>query len=253
MKKLIRFTLLFGCVILSLQSCKDESTIEDFQVDFGYEYSPIAIGKYWDYQVDSTTYDIGTSENIIVLNSTTYVREMITDTLTDNIGRLAYKVERSERSSLDGAWEVKDIWMTVRTEQQLERLEENLRFVKMVFPIKTGLAWDGNQFIDETTAITVAGETIEVFKSWEYEVDFVGEPVAVSNELYDDAVQIIQADNENLIELRYSKEQYVRDIGLVYKEMKILDTQCISDCEGLPWEEKAEKGFILRQSLIGHN
>lgn len=253
MKQLLFFTILFGASCLFLPSCKDKSVVEDFQVDFGYEYLPIEIGKYRDYLVDSTTYDIGPSGSIIVTNSQNYVRELIADTITDNLGRLGYKIERYEKKELEADWEIADIWMTIKTEEQVESLEENLRFVKLVFPLKEGLIWDGNRFIDETTTAVIAGESIEIFKSWEYEVDFVAQPVAVNNELYDDAIQVIQADNENLIELRFSREQYVRDIGLVFREMRILDTQCITECEGLPWEAKAEKGFILTQSLIDHN
>jgi hypothetical protein len=253
MKKLILPTLFFCFGILFFNSCKDESTYEDYQVNQGYEYFPLEVGKYRDYQVDSTTYDIGPSGDVLIHNSTTYVREQVIDTITDNLDRLGYKIERSERSSLSDQWVVKDIWMMLRTETQAESLEENLRFVKMVFPLKEGLVWDGNRFIDETTIISVAGESIEVFKSWEYEVDFVDEPISVNNETYDNAIQITQANNENLIELRLSKEQYVKDIGLVYKEMKILDTQCISDCIDSTWEEKAEKGFIVYQTLIDHN
>ena len=44
-----------------------------------------------------------------------------------------------------------------------------------------------------------------------------------------------------------------KNVGLIFKEMKILDTQCIIDCEGQPWEQKAEKGFILRMEIISHN
>ena len=77
MKKLILPVLLvvFGC--LFLHSCKDKSTFEDYQVSLGYEYFPLEVGKYRDYIVDSTTYDIGPNEVVIILNSTTYVREAV--------------------------------------------------------------------------------------------------------------------------------------------------------------------------------
>lgn len=253
MKKLLIPFLLLGITCLLINSCKDKSTFEDFTLEFGYEYFPLEIGKYRDYKVDSTTYDIGPGEEVIIRSSTTYVREMISDTITDNIGRPGFKIERFEKLELSDQWTIKDVWMMIRTEEQAESLEENLRFIKMVFPLKEGLVWNGNRFIDETTSISVAGETIEIFKAWEYEVDFVGEAIAVNNEFFDNALQIKQADNENLIELRFSKEQYVKDIGLAFKEMRILDTQCITECEGQTWEEKAEKGFIMTQVLIDYN
>lgn len=254
MKKSIYLLLLFSFSLFFFKSCKDKTSLDDsFQIDFGYDYFPLEIGKYRDYQVDSTIFDFGPGGGTITHNSTTYLREQVIDTLTDNLNRVGYKIERFERSNLTDPWTVKDVWMFIRTDQQAESLEENLRFIKLVFPLKEGVVWNGNQFIDDATIISIAGESIEVFKSWEYNVDFVGEPITVNNEVYENGVQITQADNENLIELRYSIEQYAENIGLVFKEMKILDTQCIAECEGQPWEEKAEKGFIVRQELIGHN
>jgi hypothetical protein len=66
-------------------------------------------------------------------------------------------------------------------------------------------------------------------------------------------VTVQNADSENLIELRLAHEKYARGVGLVYRELWILDTQCIEDCIGMTWEQKAEKGFILKQTLIDHN
>jgi hypothetical protein len=62
-----------------------------------------------------------------------------------------------------------------------------------------------------------------------------------------------EADSENLIELRRSRVKYAKGIGLVYRELWVLDTQCIEQCDGKPWEEKAEKGFILSQTITAHN
>ena len=57
----------------------------------------------------------------------------------------------------------------------------------------------------------------------------------------------------NLIELREAIEKYARNVGLIEKQMRILDTQCIIECEGEPWEVKAEKGFILKQRILEFN
>ena len=65
--------------------------------------------------------------------------------------------------------------------------------------------------------------------------------------------QRIYSNSENVIELRFAKEQYAKNIGLIAKEYLILDTQCIEDCIGMTWEEKAEQGFILRMKMIDYN
>ena len=94
---------------------------------------------------------------------------VIADTITDNFGRPGYKIERYERKSNLLDWEIKDIWTTVLTEDGAEWIEENMRFLKMVFPLREGVEWDGNRYIDITTIIPIAGESVEVFKSWSYE------------------------------------------------------------------------------------
>ncbi len=244
---------LLASTIILFQGCKGSSTYEDFQVDFGYDYFPIEIGKYRTYVVDSTLYDIGDNEIIIVSNSRTFVKHLVADTITDNLGRLAYKIERYERLSDTLDWEIKDIWIALRTDKGAEWIEENLRFLKMVFPLKQGVDWDGNRYIDITTIIPIAGESVEVFKSWAYEVLSVDESELIGDLAFENVATISQANSENLIELRYSLEKYAKDIGLVYREMKILDTQCIIDCVDDTWEEKAEKGFILTEQIIDWN
>jgi len=55
------------------------------------------------------------------------------------------------------------------------------------------------------------------------------------------------------IELRLSYERYARGVGLIEREMRILDTQCIEACSTKTWAEKAEKGFIVRQKIRDYN
>ena len=239
-------------VLLAIASCKSESTFEDFQVDQGYDYFPLEIGKYIDYQVDSVLYDT-TGTGIVIEESSYLVREQVVDTFRDNNNRLSYLVERFQRLSADEPWEFSGNKSVIPDNTQLEVIEDNLRFIKMVFPLRDGELWDGNLHIDPSTIVVIKGEGVEMFKGWSYEIQSIGEAATINDQTYDDVVTITQAESENVIELRNSMEQYARGIGLVYRELRILDTQCITGCEGLPWEEKAQKGFILRQSIIGHN
>ena len=242
----------FVLLAVLLCSCQSKTVIEDFQIDQGFDYFPLEIGKYIEYEVDSILYDT-TGTGVVTEEIRKLVREEVVDTFRDNNDRLVYSVERWERNSEAESWAVKSVKSVIPTQDQLETIEDNLRFIKLVFPLKDGELWDGNQFIDPTTIVVIKGESVEVFKSWSYEVQSLGESETINDKTFDEVATITQAESENVIELRYSVEKYARGVGLVYKEMKILDTQCIVGCEGLPWEEKAQKGFILRQSIIGHN
>ncbi len=237
----------FGLFCLA---CNENTNKIDVNIDQGYEYFPLGLGKYWVYQVDSIVYDT-TGNRVERDTARLFVREEIVDSFVDNSGRPAFRIERSIRYADTEAWRVKDVWMAVRSDDQAERVEENLRFVKLVFPLIQGTTWNGNLFIDETTQVIVAGESIEMFKNWSYELQSLGLTENIGGQSFENVATVLQADSENLIELRYAKEKYGRDIGLIYRELQILDTQNITESE--PWEEKAQKGFILTQQLIEYN
>ncbi|MEM1320427.1 MAG: hypothetical protein AAGG75_09225 [Bacteroidota bacterium] len=247
-RSLIFVASAFGLLLL-LSSCNENNT-EDFPLELGYEYFPLEVGKYTIYQVDSVLFDT-TGTGVVIDSTQSFIRETIVDTFVDNSGQTNYRIEREWRRSLGETWTVQDVWTALRSDIRAERVEENFRFVKMVFPLSVGRSWDGNQFIDINTNISVAGETIVPFKNWFYEILSVGEPGAVGVLQFDEVAEITQADAENFIELRRSFERYARGVGLIYREMWILDTQRISETD--PWEEKAQKGFILKQRLIEHN
>jgi len=241
---------IIGAVIF--QSC--EGGTDAPPIEFGYDYFPLEIGKYIEYDVDSIIYDIGAGSSVTVRNNSIQVREEVTDSFPDNEGRIVYRIERFERNDAAEEWRVNDVWTAVVTDRQAERIEENLRFIKMVFPVSDNTnPWDGNKYIDENLVIPIAGESVFIFKNWLYEYRTIGEALNIGGFSFDDVATIYQADEENFIELRRSYERYARGIGLVEREMLILDTQCIADCVGQTWEQKAEKGFIVRQTVRDYN
>ncbi|MEO1435124.1 MAG: hypothetical protein AAFV80_06265 [Bacteroidota bacterium] len=243
--------LVFGCFVFWITSCSEETVTLDF--DYGYDYFPQEVGKFIIYQVDSIIYDQQPQGTVIDTNSI-QVREEFVESFIDNSGATIYRIERSERRDANSPWVVRDVWSSSQNETQAIRTEENLRFIKMIYPaLESTDPWDGNAFIDNNTIISVAGESITIFKNWLYQYEAAGIPFTVSGVPFDSTLNVIQANEENLIELRYSKEVYAKDIGMVYREMMILDTQCIAACEGLSWEQKAEKGFILKQRIIDTN
>lgn len=237
----------------------DSSEPENFEVDFGYEYFPLDVGIFRIYEVDSIIYDPAIN-GTRVDSSTTLIRDLIAEALTDETGQMQFRVERSERKSEAEPWRNTKTFTLAREERRALWTEDNLRFVKMPFPLKTGARWNGNAFFDPLVIIPVAGESIQMFKDWESEVIGIGESAQVGDLSFSDVTTIRLADSQNLIELRQATERYARDVGLIYREYSILDTQCEVCCRGdfgacgeLPWEEKAEKGFIMRQRLIEFN
>jgi hypothetical protein len=66
---------------------------------------------------------------------------------------------------------------------------------------------------------------------------------------FDSTLTVFHIYDSSAINKTYSLEKYARNVGLVYKEFWVVTGQ--HDI-GLPWEQRAEKGFILRQYAIGY-
>ncbi len=240
-------------IICLLASCTKNS---DLTLDYGYEYFPLEVGKYLVYNVDSTVYSRNQEGEIIPQIRSSQLKEEIVDSYIDGSGNEVFKIERFERTNSSSPWRVKDVWVTHIENNQAHRVEENYRFIKMIFPInENGIPWDGNAFIDELTTISVAGESLQPFKYWAYEYQEVDLFKYIGGFDFDSTLTIIQADENNAIERRFAKETYAKGVGLVEKEMKIFDSQCefVQCYPDIPWEEKAEEGFIMRQTIIDYN
>ncbi len=230
----------------------DDPTIEQ------QRYFPLAIGHTVDYQVDSVVYFEASGVGIVRDSSTTFVRETVADTLRDNTGNLQYKIERYERKSAAEPWTIAAIWSAEINNEQAVRTEENLRFLRLVFPMDRRSEWNGNLWLDPFRTLVVAGQNIKPFTNWNYEVDSIGITRTVGDFTFDDVVVVTEVDETNIIEKRLSRSIYAKNVGLVYREQFIADSQYCNetpppaDCSTKPWEEKAERGYFVRQVVIGY-
>ena len=194
-----------------------------------------------------------------------YLKEEVVSILDVNNGTTNYILERFFRKDLSEPWEIQDVWNIVKYDSKVERVEENLRFIKMVFPVAEGSQWNGNAFINADTSVAFAGSLVAIYQFWDsnYRYSRVDESEQIGSFNLDSVVTIIQSDTQlsDVINYRFSTEKYARNVGLVYKEMRIIESQCcgpqdsmsLSICQALDWEERAEKGFKLVQKVIDFN
>jgi len=198
----------FLALILIVFACKEEP--DTFQPDYGFDYFPMEIGDVRHYTVDSIYFD--TSEPRFD-STRTQLQEVLTNTLFNNNGDTIMRIERSERVDSMGEWRVTDIYSEQADFENLYRKEENVS---------------------------------------------KGEAEEINGYMFDDVLTVQLADSDSEIEYRYGIEKYARGVGLVYRELWILDTQCKGCCNApdgtipvectiLPWEERADEGFIMIQ------
>ncbi len=248
------FQYFIYAALLMLNACADRKTGE-FNIQQSYEYMPLSIGKSITYSIDSIVFDSDGQGGFLLDTTSFFAREILADTFTDAGGNLAYRIERFERPTLTAAWELRRVWSAQRIDNQSIRTEENLRYLKLAHPIDRRSEWDGLVFIDKGQLIEIAGEPLELFKGWFTEVDTVDKLRLVGNFVFDSTLVLREADYDDKVDRRFSKEIYAKNIGLVYKEQQLLHSKCadegdLAPCADKPWDQIAGKGFILRQVVI---
>ncbi len=237
---------LFLCIFF----CSACRTVEDdFLLEDQSDYFPLVVGQERIYELDSVVFDLNAAQ--VIDSAHLFWREVVADTFRDAEGALWYTIERYQRKADTLPWVFS---RTLAASQEAGRalwLENNLKFVKLVFPFDEFTFWDGNAYIPQGVNITIGGETLKAFDDWDYRIEQLLEADTLGSLVYPDVVVVREADSENLISLRRAESRYARAKGLVYRSWTILDTQVLD--EVIPWEEKAEKGFILKQWLIATN
>lgn len=248
--------LCFVSTAFLMAGCGDRST-ESPAGDWAaqYDYFPLSVGQSLTYQVDSIIFD-PISGGVARDTSRTFLREMVVDTFLDATGERAYVIERWERKSNSADWQFKNVCSATRTGHQAIRTEDNLRFIRLVFPLNDRSAWSGNAAIDPAQEIQIAGETLLPFAGWVYRVDVIDVPGQAGSFTFDSTLVVTEVDDDNLVEKRFSRAVYAKGVGLVYREQWILDSQYCNliplplDCATKPWMEKAEKGFIVQMTIL---
>jgi hypothetical protein len=130
----------FGALTMLHACSKDKEVV---QVEIGYEYFPDEVGNFIIYQVDSIHY------NDFTLSIDTFkfqIKEKISENFTDLSNRVTQRIERFYRKNETENWVLKDVWFSNKTNNSAEKVEENIRFVKLVFPLKKDNEWNGNRY-----------------------------------------------------------------------------------------------------------
>ncbi len=253
----IRF-ILYGFVLIFFTACVKDK-VEAPAPDHSVEYFPLQFGKYIVYAVDSIVFDDGSGGNIKDTVSF-QMKEEVSGFQIALSGDTLFYLHRSRRNTPEESWKVTDVWTAGRSSTEATRTEENLKFLKMTFPLRKGKYWSATSYIPTSATILVGTELLQPFQEWESRVLAINVADQIGDYSFADGevMHISQTDTDDGTMRRFLLEKYVRNIGLVSRTDSILDSRCIpfgdlTQCLGKPWNEQAGKGYILSQIMIDHN
>lgn len=205
----------------------------------GKDYYPKNIGKFVEYDVDSTVY------SDLPLSSVTYkyrIKEKLVSLFTDNEGKEALRIERyikwyrADKSYDSIPYSIKEVWMANVTDKYVQVKEGNIRYTKLIFPVQENAVWNGN-------ALNNLGE-------WKYTYDYFDRPETFGNLKLDKVLQVIQRNDRTLISEQYYIEKYAKGVGLVYREIR--DIYSNNVVPGVPIEQRIETGVIYKQTIVNY-
>jgi hypothetical protein len=252
----MRNSIPFLFLILALfAACKSSNEIDNVAPANGLAYFPLVVGATKIYSLDSITFKPISGTNIKKDTFNLSLKEVITDTFRDQIGVLAYRIERYKRSSDALPWNLVNVAKVSINNQNILRTDNNLTFVKCPLYMSEKQRWGGDAFIDSTIVIEIAGETMELISkshwSWTYEVTSLDKAETIGNKAFSTVATLTSQISPNILtEKRYSLEKYAKGVGLIYKEQKILDSQ--NNNTALTWEQRGQKGYILKQTIVSY-
>ena len=221
--------------ILILTSCERH----DIKlVDRSAEFFPMQLNKFWIYNVDSISFD-----DVTLTSDTIHyqVKEELDSTFIDDTGNQAYRIERSRRNDTASFWTITDIWYCNLTSSTAEKVEENLRFIKLSFPMFKNKTWAGNKYIHPW-------DVTDYLNGWSYLCTNIDVPLTLGTLHFDSTLTVIQNADSNLTEKYFFIEKYARQVGMIYKEEQHVQKQNLD-----PQWTHPESGYIRRYYLIQYN
>ncbi|MEN9952224.1 MAG: hypothetical protein RLZZ520_492 [Bacteroidota bacterium] len=204
-------------LVLFLGACQKQTIELSFETI--ESYFPIKKGTTLTYRLDSTSYSgVNNAKSI----NSYFIRDVLDTNIIDNLGKPTFIYKRSIRSKLDTTkWDLQFTYRVSIDSSKLYITENNLRFIKMVSPIKEGFTWNGNSFIN-----TNENTGLAYYENWDYTYGKPSEPLIINNIPFTATLTVFQkndtignvSDRKQYSSILFSKEVYAKETGLVYKE-----------------------------------
>lgn len=227
-------------------SCKKENEVLDPVM--ATEYFPLETGRQITYALDSTLFlNFGKTKTIVSYQ----IQDRVDEKITDNLGRPSYRIFRYIRKNSNQPWVFNNTFMATPTQSSIEYIENNLRYVKLKFPIHQGDTWKGNTFIN-TSSIDV---DLRYLDNWDYEYDSVGAPLTLNGLTFENTLTVKERDEFTgqdpsvpgtlYAEKNYSLEKYAKGVGLIFREF-------------MHWEYQGQSGgyyvgYGVKMTILDYN
>ena len=251
--------IFFGC---------DKKT-EEFTSASLSDYLPLQVGKYITYRLDSTVF---TNFGTVTVVKYYQEKQIVDAKITDALGRDSYRILRFLRdTAATQPWAPAGTYSITPTDKTIEVIENNLRFVKLVMPVKQDFTWKGNNFLADKAFGSIYSFDIADagMADWDYSYSSTESSMVLKGQTFNNVltVDVDISDpffntnfdpNSNSVNITntsspayatYLQDNYAQGIGLIYQRFIMWEYQPPNGSN----QTGAKIGFGVKRSIIDHN
>lgn len=234
MKK-IRRIILFICEAAWVLGCSNPDVVPLNPES----YFPLRVGDYRVYQVTTTSYNQLTCSSHA--NDTTknfFIKTWVTDSAKNAEGGYTYVIQRLTTADTTQAWQNLDTWSARVSANQAVVYEENIPYVKIVFPLRDSTTWNANLYNN-------LAET-------DYKLINHNVPYTLANgKKFSTTLSVRQSNTQNLVNKDMRTEVYASSVGLIYRSSSVVVYLTDGNCFGT---QTPKTGLDYQQILLryGH-
>ncbi len=253
-KNLIQISASFFSIFFFI-SCTKET--EEFSTEKIVDYWPLTVGKYITYRLDSTVFaNLGRTEEIHRYQ----VKHIVDAQITDNLGRVSYRILRYLRDSVGTTeWAPNGAYFITPLNDQVEVVEDNLRFIKLRSPFKLNLDWKGNKYLSSNPYFSLYSfSNDDNMNDWDYKYNKFDQAATIGTQTLNNVYTVFQIDellNAPVTDTRsygfrsYALEKYAKNIGPVYRDLLLWEYQPNTGSVSGGYKI----GFGIKMWMIDHN
>ena len=208
MKSLI--VILISCLLFA---CDNVNSNLPPPQDGGKFFYP-NVGQSVIYDVEDIQYEL-TGKFMV---KTYQLKEINVLAFKDLEGKEAFKIERYRRENETQKWMIDSVFMAKKEIDKALKSENNVTYVKIYFPIKEGLKWNGNAY--------------NSFGNDTYELKKINQSFQTNGQKFENTFSVVQQNDSTLVDLKRRIEVYAENIGMIYQEKTSVLYCNTSNCLG---------------------
>jgi hypothetical protein len=228
--KNLKSSLFIVLIALIVFSC-DTDKVVPRDINLGKDYFVLDIGHFVSYNVKEIQYALNQPPRTV----TYQLREVVENAFVNEAGKQSYRIVRYIRANGRQNWQIENVWNARLDFNGAVRTEENMAFLKLVFPFEEEKTWDGNAFND------LGRET--------YLMRELGKSYRFDNKNYNETITVIQSRDSNLVNKDFRTEVYAKGIGMIYRKSDKV-VYCQDRNQNCLGRAIIESGLVLEQSVF---